>query len=117
MAAALSLGVVSSLGLAAPAFAKEKAASGAARVHPGFLAVASPLQTAVTKAKDNPASVPDLVKQVDPLIAAAKSPDDKFGAAVWSWPSVWPPRTPPCSARASCSSWTAARPRLTWSAS
>ncbi|WP_068080001.1 hypothetical protein [Novosphingobium rosa] len=81
MAAALSLGVVSSLGVSSPAFAaKEKASGGQPQYSPGFLQVASPLQTAVAKAKDNPAAVPDLVKQVDPLIAAAKSPDDKFGA-------------------------------------
>jgi len=75
--AALSLGVVAN-----PALAADKKAP-AAQYSPGFLAVASPIQTAVAAANkggNQPADVAALVAKVDPLVAAAKSPDDKFGA-------------------------------------
>jgi hypothetical protein len=77
--AALTMGVVATPALAAD---KQKAASGA-QYTPGFLAVASPLQTQVEAARKNnnpPADVAALVAKVDPLIAAVKSPDDKMGA-------------------------------------
>ncbi|MDE1914512.1 MAG: hypothetical protein KGJ57_03515 [Sphingomonadales bacterium] len=77
--AALSMGVVASSALAAD----KKASSSAAKYSPGFLAVASPIQTQVEAARKNnnpPADVAALVAKVDPLVAAATTPDDKMGA-------------------------------------
>jgi len=75
---------VLSLGLTSPVLAADKAPkAAAAQYSPGFLAVASPLQTqvaTVNKGGNQPADVAALVAKVDPMLAAVKSPDDKFGA-------------------------------------
>jgi tetratricopeptide (TPR) repeat protein len=77
--AALSLGFVANPALAAD----KKAAAPAAQYSPGFLALASPIQTqvqAMQKGGNQPADATALVAKVDALIAAAKTPDDKMGA-------------------------------------